>query len=262
MQINKENARIWGTFSTQNTQGGMIMHIAICDDNVADRKHLERLLSREGDKRMGTPNVLYIDSYGDKEHFLFNPLKYDIIFMDMVSTPTLTAEIVDTITKIGCTAPIVLYSSKIDYTAIPNLPANVIHQKKPYVPEPLPELLALGDTHVKGHIETIQAHHPDGSLNYIPVNDIMYYISEDSVHTVYLLDGTSVQVQDDASYFYLLTEPYKEFYRINKKVIINMKYLSFLTPLIIVMQDEHKFYINPLRHSEMKNLKQQIDQLY
>ena len=36
------------------------MHIAICDDNVADRKHLERLLSRESDKRAGTPNILYV----------------------------------------------------------------------------------------------------------------------------------------------------------------------------------------------------------
>ena len=33
--------------------GGKHMHIAICDDNVADRKHLERLLSRESAKRAG-----------------------------------------------------------------------------------------------------------------------------------------------------------------------------------------------------------------
>ena len=61
------------------------MHVAICDDNVADRKHLERLLSRESDKRAGTTNILYIDSYGDKDYFLKNqtPLKYNIIFMAM-----------------------------------------------------------------------------------------------------------------------------------------------------------------------------------
>ena len=55
------------------------MHVAVCDDNVADRRHIERLLSRESDKRAGTPNILYIDSYGDKDHFLINPLKYNII---------------------------------------------------------------------------------------------------------------------------------------------------------------------------------------
>ena len=30
------------------------MHIAICDDNVADRKQLERLLKRESEKRKST----------------------------------------------------------------------------------------------------------------------------------------------------------------------------------------------------------------
>ena len=126
------------------------MHIAICDDNIADRKHLERLLSRESDKRMGTPNLLYVDSYGDREHFLFHPLMYDMIFMDMSESPALTAEIVATITEMGFTAPIVLYSSKIDYTQLPDLPPNVIHQKKPYLPDPLPELLALGDAMYRG----------------------------------------------------------------------------------------------------------------
>ena len=33
------------------------MHIAICDDNVADRKQLERLLCRESDKRKADTGV-------------------------------------------------------------------------------------------------------------------------------------------------------------------------------------------------------------
>ena len=107
------------------------MHVAVCDDNVADRRHIERLLSRESDKRAGTPNILYIDSYGDKDHFLINPLKYNIIFMDMCSRPGLVEEIIEQLTMMGYRAPLILYSSKIDYTAIPNLPDYVIHAKNP-----------------------------------------------------------------------------------------------------------------------------------
>ena len=92
------------------------MHIAICDDNVADRKHLERLLSRESDKRAGTPNILYVDSYGDKDHFLRNPLMYDMIFLDMTATPTVAEEIIGKLVQMGLNAPLILYSSKIDYT--------------------------------------------------------------------------------------------------------------------------------------------------
>ncbi len=38
------------------------MHLAICDDHMADRKQMERLLGRESDRRMNTTGVLYVDS--------------------------------------------------------------------------------------------------------------------------------------------------------------------------------------------------------
>ena len=40
------------------------MHIAICDDIIADRKQLERLLSRESDRRIKTTGNLYLESFG------------------------------------------------------------------------------------------------------------------------------------------------------------------------------------------------------
>lgn len=107
------------------------MHVAICDDNVADRKHLERLLSRESDKRAGTPNILYVDSYGEKMHFLANPLKYNLIFMDMSSEPGIVEFILEHLDEMGYHAPLILYSDKIDYTKIPNLPDYVVHAKSP-----------------------------------------------------------------------------------------------------------------------------------
>ena len=237
------------------------MHIAICDDNIADRKHLERLLSRESDKRMGTPNLLYVDSFGDKEHFLFNPLLYDLIFMDMSSTPTLTAEIIATITEMGFNAPIVLYTSKVDYSLIPDLPGNVILKKKPYTPDPLPELLALGDKHVQGHIETITIHHPDGNIHYLPVRDILYYLSKDSSNAVYMQNGETVEISEEAGDFQLITEPYKEFYRISKKAVINMRFVSMITPISVMMQDYRGFHFSPFRYSSIRYLKDEVDDM-
>ena len=33
------------------------MHLAICDDHMADRKQMERLLGRESDRRLNTTGV-------------------------------------------------------------------------------------------------------------------------------------------------------------------------------------------------------------
>ena len=59
------------------------MHLAICDDHMADRKQMERLLGRESDRRLNTTGVLYVDSFGSKESILVTPMIYDAIFMDI-----------------------------------------------------------------------------------------------------------------------------------------------------------------------------------
>ena len=60
------------------------MHLAVCDDNIADRKQTERLLGRESDRRINTTGVLYVDSFGNRNAILCTPMIYDGLFMHMV----------------------------------------------------------------------------------------------------------------------------------------------------------------------------------
>ena len=47
------------------------MHLAVCDDNIADRKQTERLLGRQSDRIFKeTGERIYIDSYGNVEAFM------------------------------------------------------------------------------------------------------------------------------------------------------------------------------------------------
>lgn len=236
------------------------MHIAICDDNVADRKHLERLLSRESDKRAGTPNILYVDSYGEKTHFLANPLKYNLIFMDMTSEEGIVEYILERLDAMGYNAPLILYSSKIDYTAIPSLPDYVVHAKKPYLPDALPEFLALGDANMTGHVISIKVHRQSIDRN-VPKNDIMYILDEDSRCQIYTTDGQSFDVDEDIGELRILLEPYEEFERVNKKGIVNFKYVSAVMPLEIVMQNYVQIKIPVLQYRAYKQLKERIDAL-
>lgn len=235
------------------------MHVAICDDNVADRKHLERLLSRESDKRAGTPNILYIDSYGEKMHFLANPLKYNLIFMDMSSEPGIVEFILEHLDEMGYHAPLILYSDKIDYTKIPNLPDYVVHAKKPYIPDPLPDFLALGDANVIGHVISINVH-TNSVISSIPKYMIMYAIEENNTCKLYLTDGTSMEVEEKIEELRQIFEPFEEFERVNAKSIINFKYVTAVMPISVMMQDSKEFKISLLRYREYKWLKQEIDE--
>lgn len=57
------------------------MHIALCDDNVADRKQFERLTKRESDRRAARDGILYVDSFGNAEALLHNPMQYDVFML-------------------------------------------------------------------------------------------------------------------------------------------------------------------------------------
>ena len=63
------------------------MHIALCDDNVADRKQFERLVKRESDRRAADEGILFADSFGNSESLLTNPMQYDVFYIDMCKTP-------------------------------------------------------------------------------------------------------------------------------------------------------------------------------
>ena len=92
------------------------MHLAVCDDNIADRKQTERLLSRQSDrifKEYG--DRIYIDSYGNEDAFMANPQMYGGLFIDMVSGDINGFDIVRLLLKLGIEKPIVMCSSTLNY---------------------------------------------------------------------------------------------------------------------------------------------------
>lgn len=110
----------------------MTIYIAICDNNAADRKQLERLLKREKDKRlMESSDVLYIDSFGSEEALLTTPVKYDVFFIDITEGASNGMDIAKKLRQRDIIAPIVLCESTISYTSYVNAPEELIFIEKP-----------------------------------------------------------------------------------------------------------------------------------
>ena len=110
----------------------MTLYIAVCDNNIADRKQTERLLEREKDKRLHeSGDVLYIDSFGSEEALLTTPVRYDIFFIDITEGASNGMETAKKLRQRDITAPIVLCESTINYTSYVNAPENLIFIEKP-----------------------------------------------------------------------------------------------------------------------------------
>ena len=107
------------------------MHIAVCDDNIADREHLERLLERASDRRIHTTGVFRIDSYGNMDAVMSSPMLYDAFFIDITSGPVNGFQLVRKLIDAGVAAPIILCISTINYrviidAAISEAPADAV----------------------------------------------------------------------------------------------------------------------------------------
>ncbi len=98
------------------------MHIAVYDDNIADRKQMERLLRRQSDRyQKEGKEHFYIDSYGNIEALLRFPQLYDIIFIDMSNEESMTEhfknglDVAKILFEAGGMKNIVMCSSKFNY---------------------------------------------------------------------------------------------------------------------------------------------------
>ncbi len=119
------------------------MHIAVLDDNIADRKHLERLLDRESDRRIQTTGNLYIDSYGAVETLMEAPKKqYDFFMIDMKGPVALSIEVVKNLRAQGVQVPLCIMRNKSELIPeFEDLAEELLFIEKPIIVAQLSDLI-------------------------------------------------------------------------------------------------------------------------
>ena len=212
------------------------MHIAICDDNVADRKQLERLLKRESDKRISTTGVLYIDSYGHPSSLLQNPLQYDVFFIDICHTEGLNAiDIVNALTEAGSTAPVVLCCSETNYRTN-TYPSKVFFLDKPILTASLSDILDEAQKIKDSSVPLIELRQDRGTC-YVSEPDILYAVEDKNRHTVTLTDGRQIIINSTATNFFAHLEQYPVFLLPLRYTLINCRYIKSIRLCTITMCD-------------------------
>lgn len=232
------------------------MHIAICDDNIADRKQLERLLGRESDKRKSTTGVFYVDSFGDSDVLGKNPMPYDLFFIDMVKGETDGLTFARDLRNAGVTAPIILCSSLIDYraktAAIPELTDEFMHLAKPIITKELSEALDKAILLQQNRIPTIELRSDKETL-YVKEDDIVYAVYEDLAVNVFLNDGTKVRVLSTMEGFYGSVSMFSHMLLLSEKSMINIAYLEKYSPFHVTLKDGTVVKSSPFSLSVIKN---------
>lgn len=203
------------------------MHIAICDDNVADRRQLERLIKRESDKRAKSTGILYADSFGNAASMLANPMQYDVFYIDMCRTEGVTAmDVVNSLVSQGVHAPIVMCCSHIQYREM-SFPENVIFLDKPIRVSELSESIEHA-LKIKEQAPSLIELREDYNTVYVTEQDILYCIAEGPYVKITLTDKRTVNAVTTAANLFAQLEAYPSFILSSQKVIFNGRYIEKL----------------------------------
>ena len=168
------------------------MHIAVCDDNFADRHQMERLLGRESDKENDSSRMFYVDSYGSPEVMLTHPKAYDLFFIDICRTNGLdTRQIVNSLKESGATAPFVLCCSDVNYREM-DFPEDVLFLDKPVKLDELRAVIARAKKQKESVPDTIELRELMETI-YANVSDVVYAKESGEDTMVHLTDGRDLR---------------------------------------------------------------------
>lgn len=204
----------------------MAVYIAVCDDNIADRKQSERLLEREKDARLKKDeSVLYIESFGSIDALMKTPVKYDIFFIDITIGSSNGMDLAKMLRKKGIIAPIVLCTSTIEYTSYVNTPDNIIFINKPINAGQISHLIDVATDWSKRKIHLIEVRMRKETL-FLKYTDIVKATPKAKFLTeVALADGTYVDMDESFDRFFNECASYGCFIKCGKSMI-NLEHIT------------------------------------
>lgn len=234
------------------------MHIAVCDDNVAERKQLERLLGRESDRRKADTGVFYTDSYGDSKALMRNPMSYDLFFLDTAADETDVLAIARKLREAGVTAPIVLCSSETDCLSKtePEKSAGFMYLTKPVATAELTALLDHAVSMQQNRVPTIELRSGKDTF-YVREDDIVYALSEGVHVNVFLKNGNMLPISTTMDNFYNGISMYTHMLLLTEKSMINIVYLEKYSPFKVTLKDGTTVKSSPLSQKYIKSALQE-----
>lgn len=226
------------------------MHVAICADNVADRKQLERLMGREADKWIAKGDALYIFTYGSAESIMADQMQFDAIIIDINESVKYTAlSLIDELRILGKTS-VMIISAKENIDA--GQRTDIDYLPKPVSPTVLHEVISRVRERMDTYVQKIELRGQYETL-YVTDEEILYASQQGDVTLVKLRDGRKIEVYGTAEKLYGFVEgTHNVFFMPNKKNMINLEYMDSYNPFCVKMIDGSKFSLGISAIGELK----------
>lgn len=232
------------------------MHLAVCDDHIADRKQMERLLGRESDRRISTTGVLYVDSYGSERSILTTPMIYDAIFMDMTEDGCDAIRLANQLRKNGALIPIVFCCGKVNYRGADHLPDNVLFLDKPITVAALTEMIDRLLVIVQNRVKKLEFRNRNETF-YITEEELLYAtVHDERQMLLHLLNGEERLTEMSLESFCSNLSDCESYILLASHTVLNMEHIEDVSAFKVSMKDGHGFR---LALGESRSLKKALE---
>ncbi len=206
------------------------MHLAVCDDNIADRKQTERLLGRQSDRIFKeTGERIYIDSYGNVDAFMQRPQMYHGLFIDMVSSPENGFDVLKKLLDVGIVRPIIMCPSSIDYRSLVKEAGitadNIYFLDKPIKVAEITEIIDIIKKLSGRETPTIELRGQHETI-YAKGDDIICVKRVKSELKIYLTQRREISIIADIVNFYDQCSIFPQLCPVNDNGIVNVNHIK------------------------------------
>lgn len=217
------------------------MHIAICDDNAADRKQTERLMGREADKWIAMGDPVYVITFGSLESLFANFIQFDGILIDVKGNEGMnTSEGVEKLLEMGAMSTIVINDNRENY---PGIDEKILFLPKPIRVDELHETMLKVKENSLHREPTIELRGEKESL-YVKEREILYAEEKGRFVFVKLVNGKIIKLYGLLESLYAEVEGiHSSFVCPSHKLMINLRHVAEASLLKVVMEDGESFSV-------------------
>ena len=218
------------------------MHIAVCDDDIAQRKQTERLLGREADKWIKNGDPVYTYSYGSEESLLANLMQFDAILLDLTQSGDITVKkAIEDLRNNGSASLMVVCHEGL--TEDPELPEDTMFLPKPIKTDELHKMMEIIKASEGEHTPLIELRGEHETL-YVKEEEIIRAEQDGRFVEVLLTGDRHVRMTGFVyNFFDEIKERHRTFAMAGKTSIINIRYVSSYKLGNVVMNDGKKYFV-------------------
>ena len=226
------------------------MHVAICDDDIAHRKHFERLMKRESDARVALGSPLYIDSFGSEEALFHAPMQYGIFFLGISQSQTVPFELARKLRSYSVLVPIIVVKfEEFDYPETTDI-SDLYYISNPLKPAELHDMIDKAMDFRKSAPRLYEIHSLHDTY-YLREDEMIYAIGNYVEYTLYLSNGQHFVCNHSLVEYYQMIENDPFFAFSGHDVVFNLRYVKELRFSSVILQNGTKF---PMSFSEKGNI--------